>query len=138
RVRSPWNNPSDPFDVNGNSTLEPLDALLILNELARNGSRVLSDPGTVATFVDTNDDGVVTPLDALWVLNEIGRRSRSQQAAAEGSVADDPAAVTRSEPPAGDAADAVLALWCAPERREPAGGLWGDRAFSQVKIANFN
>src|SRR5690606_16718415 len=28
RVRSPWNNPSDPFDVNGSATVEPLDALL--------------------------------------------------------------------------------------------------------------
>ncbi len=138
RVRSPWNNPSDPFDVNGNSTLEPLDALLVLNELARNGSRVLRDPGTVTTFVDTNDDGVVTPLDALWVLNEIARRSRSQQAAAEGSAADDPAPVATSTSPAVDAADAVLAMWCAPEKREPVGGPWGDQAFSPAKFADFN
>lgn len=121
RVRSPWNNPSDPFDVNGNSTLEPLDALLVLNELARHGSRVLSDAGSATHFVDTNDDGLVTPLDALWVLNEIARRSRSQ-AASEGEAA----GVDPTDQPAYQATDAVLALWCVPEERKSVSGLWGN------------
>ncbi len=126
RVRSPWTNPKDPFDVNGNATLEPLDALVVINDIARNGSRVLRDPGSVGSYVDTNDDGAVTPLDALQVINELARRIRSQPPAAEGFF-DEAALAAQQTPLPGDAADAVFALWCAPEKREPHTGLWAER-----------
>lgn len=131
RVRSPWNNPNDPFDVNGSATVEPLDALLVLNDLARNGSRVLRDPAAVTHFVDTNDDGSVTPLDALWVLNEIARRSRGPSAAAEGWQA---APAEPADPAAHHANDAVFALWCVPEERKPLSGRWGEVESAPEKI----
>ena len=135
RVRSPWNNPQDPFDVNGNASVEPLDALLILNNLARNGSRTLRNPERMTHFIDTNDDGNVTPLDALWVLNEIGRRLRSQSAAAaEGLVAAQASLAEPGDQTIAQANDAVMALWCAPEERKPLSGLWGDIASAPAKI----
>ncbi|TVP99058.1 MAG: protein containing Planctomycete extracellular domain protein [Planctomycetaceae bacterium] len=100
RVRSPWNNPSDPFDVNDDGEVTPLDALVVLNEIARNGSRILGTSAPITPFIDTNDDGEVTPLDALIVLNEIARRNRIGVGEGE-SV--------------GRAADAALAGWF-PER----------------------
>lgn len=76
RVRSPWTNPNDRFDVNGDGRVEPIDALRVLNDLARGGARILRDPTQLTDFVDTSNDGEVTPLDALLVLNEIARRRR--------------------------------------------------------------
>jgi hypothetical protein len=123
RVRSPWNNPIDRFDVSGNSVVEPLDALLVLNDIARNGSRILSNPSQVTAFFDANDDGEITPLDALLVLNEIARRARvgaGGEARSEGPV-EQPAAAT--EPAA---IDAVFAFWSPQEEKEKIVGSWGD------------
>lgn len=74
RVRSPWTNPQDRFDVTADGFVEPLDALVVLNDIARWGNRVLSNPAEIRFYFDTNDDGRIEPLDALLVLNEIARR----------------------------------------------------------------
>lgn len=101
RVRSPWHNPNNPYDVTANDRVEPLDALVVLNDLARNGGRILRNPESITAFIDTNDDGEVTPLDALLVLNQIARVNR---AGGEGE--------SRAQ-----AADAAMAGW-SPERDE--------------------
>jgi hypothetical protein len=118
RVRSPWTNPVDPFDVSGNAQVEPLDALQILNDIARGGSRILRDPAQITLFVDANNDGELTPLDALVVLNEIARRSR---AAGGESLPQS----QRADAQSAQAFDAALALWSAAEEKEPVVGLWG-------------
>ena len=41
QTTSPWQNPNSRFDVDDQGSVEPLDILLILNELNRNGSRTL-------------------------------------------------------------------------------------------------
>jgi len=76
RVTSPWQNPLDPFDVDGNGSVRPIDALRIINEISRNGARILTNPSLITLFVDPSNDGAVTPLDALRVINEIARRNR--------------------------------------------------------------
>jgi hypothetical protein len=76
RALSPWTNPRDRFDVSNSGSVEGLDALLVLNDLARKGERILQDPQVVTTFFDTNDDGRIQPLDALLVINEMARRQR--------------------------------------------------------------
>ncbi len=78
-----WQNPDNHFDVNGNGVVEPLDVLLIVNEINRNGSRAL--PPRTADFLhvpyyDVNGDGYVTPLDALLVIHDIGLRSSQADA----------------------------------------------------------
>jgi len=83
RVTSPWQNPNDAFDVDGNGVLEPLDALRIINDLARNGTRIFSISEPLTSYLDTNDDGSVTALDALQVINEIARRSVALRVLAE-------------------------------------------------------
>lgn len=76
RVASPWLNPFERFDVDGNGRAEPLDALRIINNLSRHGIRILADPTQITGFFDTSDDGAITPLDALRVINELARRAR--------------------------------------------------------------
>jgi hypothetical protein len=76
RALSPWTNPRDRFDVSNSGSVEGLDALLILNDLARKGERILQDPHSITTYFDTNDDGRIQPLDALLVINEMARRQR--------------------------------------------------------------
>ncbi|WP_231753225.1 peptidylprolyl isomerase [Rosistilla carotiformis] len=81
-----WTNPSDPLDVNGSGSIEPLDALNILNELNRQMfidpvTRVLPEIATMTSFpgrfYDTNRDGRVTPIDALRVINRLSILSLS-------------------------------------------------------------
>lgn len=69
-----WQNSFNPFDVDDNGEVTPLDALIVINDLSRNGSRLL---GPVATgsgqppYVDVNGSGSVEPLDALQVFNAL-------------------------------------------------------------------
>lgn len=141
RVRSPWTNPDDPFDVDGNSAVDPLDALLVLNEIARNGAGTLRNPEQMRHFVDTNNDGTVTPLDALLVLNEIGRRNRAGTSEGEGPEAaappggsDDSGRTFRSGASGGAAAavDALFAVWPATEEEKKLTDFWGQSGEVQV------
>ena len=62
---APLNNPLNPYDVNGDSDVSPLDALLVINEFS--GHAAASGP----IYVDVNADGDLSPLDALMVINEL-------------------------------------------------------------------
>ena len=123
RVRSPWTNSDDQFDVDGNSRVEPLDALLILTEIGRNGSRILSDPSQLTWFIDANDDGEVSPLDALWVLNEISRRNRDGQGEQVLPGSDHPAGGGSGQ--RYRAIDSLFAAWPGLEDDEDRTGLLG-------------
>ena len=77
-----WQNPANPLDVNANGSVEPLDVLLIINEL--NVGRFHDRVGllTVAvqltpfpnTYFDSSGDRFVTPLDALLIINFLNRQ----------------------------------------------------------------
>lgn len=72
-----WANPVDPLDVNGNGSIEPLDALNVINELndrqISDANGKLPDAATLAEFpgffFDVSPDGSASPLDALIVIN---------------------------------------------------------------------
>ncbi|WP_218934238.1 peptidylprolyl isomerase [Rosistilla ulvae] len=75
-----WTNPSDPLDVNGSGTVEPIDALNILNELTLrrfidHQTNALPELATLTAFpgrfYDTNRDGRLTPIDALRIINRL-------------------------------------------------------------------
>lgn len=84
-LNADWQNPSIPWDVDGNDgpdAVSPLDALVVINELGRRQvsapiSGLLPDlgpeEGSPPPFVDVNGDQHVTPLDALMVINQLGR-----------------------------------------------------------------
>jgi hypothetical protein len=70
-----WTNSNSPFDINQSGALNPLDVLVLIDEINRGGSRVLDpvlDAGLL--FVDPNRDGALDPLDVLFVIDEINRR----------------------------------------------------------------
>ena len=77
---TPWQNPLRPFDVDVSGFTSSLDALLIINALARtDGAQSL--PLGIPTveqlseflFVDVSGDAVLSALDALRVINELAR-----------------------------------------------------------------
>ncbi len=69
-----WTNPVSPFDVNNNGDTDPLDVLIIINEINLNGIRSLNpNLDRSLPFVDVNRDGQIDPLDVLAVINEINR-----------------------------------------------------------------
>jgi hypothetical protein len=57
-------------DVNQDGVVTPIDALIVINELNKNGPRPVE---AVSHTVDVNGDGYVTPLDSLVVINELNR-----------------------------------------------------------------
>ena len=84
-VTATWTNPTEPLDVNNDTFISPLDALLILNDLNSVGARELGSPGSGQTpppFVDTNGDGFISPIDALSILNYLNSISSLQSTAA--------------------------------------------------------
>ncbi len=90
RNRSIWTNAIQHLDSNNNGTIEPLDALVIINRLNRQGAGTLSVPPESDTdiLVDTNGDARISPLDALLVINHLNRSSLSGAGEGEGIVFD--------------------------------------------------
>lgn len=77
RVDSPRHHAASPHDVNGDGTVTALDALLIINDLSRNESRMLEYHERTGPSIDVNNDGAVTALDALLVINWLSRQGWS-------------------------------------------------------------
>ena len=71
RVDSPRFNAALPHDVNDSGTLSSLDALIIINDIALNGSRNLQPDEVTGDFIDVTNDGRVSVLDVLRVINEL-------------------------------------------------------------------
>ena len=70
-----WTNPINIFDVNDNKGIDPLDVLVIINEINRAGTRSLNPNFDLGLpFVDVNRNGQIDPLDVLTVINEINRK----------------------------------------------------------------
>ena len=73
RVDSTRYNSDLPFDTNGDGLVSSRDALVVINDIARFGSRLLSE--TESGFdVDSTNDGMVTAVDALVVINQLSRQ----------------------------------------------------------------
>jgi len=96
-----WQNFLRAGDVNGDSQVSTLDALLIINELARHSysdptTAALTDPGVLGSFpglyFDNNGSGTVSTLDALLLLNELATHSNS----GEGEFHEIPATTSRA------------------------------------------
>ncbi|MEQ1825670.1 MAG: dockerin type I domain-containing protein [Pirellula sp.] len=78
RVPSPWQNQTLPEDVNNLGSADPIDVLILINEINLNGSRALDNSGLSSPpYYDVNGDRVLSPLDILQVINLINRRANS-------------------------------------------------------------
>ncbi|MCA9123522.1 MAG: hypothetical protein H6822_33000 [Planctomycetaceae bacterium] len=72
QVRSIWQNPVDPKDINNDGRISPLDVLLLLNNLSKEGSRELEMPSSgdePPPYYDVDGDGHISPKDGLGVIN---------------------------------------------------------------------
>jgi hypothetical protein len=81
-----WQNRKNRYDVNGDSLVTPLDALLIVNYLDASPASKNLPPRTDTSqpYLDVNADGHGTALDALLVINHL---SPDEVAAGEGEAA---------------------------------------------------
>ncbi|MEZ6089617.1 MAG: clostripain-related cysteine peptidase [Pirellulaceae bacterium] len=70
-----WQNPRNRLDVNNGGTVTPLDALIVLNRLARQGTHLPWISTHPDRYYDTSGDGILTPLDALIILNGLAKLS---------------------------------------------------------------
>ncbi len=99
---SPWQNPRDRFDVNADTRVTPLDALLVINDLNARGTRELpvppQPPEVPPPYLDVNGDGYCTPLDALQVINRLNEPVPAVSLPAE-ALASTPAVQAEAEPP---------------------------------------
>jgi hypothetical protein len=84
----PWQSPRDPFDVNDDGFVVPLDVLLIFNELnlpqiSGAGGALPLPPPTLAfqkPFFDVSGDNFVTPLDGLAIINRLNQPGGESEA----------------------------------------------------------
>ncbi|MDA1180382.1 MAG: Ig-like domain-containing protein, partial [Planctomycetota bacterium] len=79
---NPWHNVTTPVDVNRDGYVSAIDALLVINEINRNGAVSLSssgDTGPTSTFYDVNNDYYISAIDALLVINQLNENSRNPQ-----------------------------------------------------------
>ena len=70
------------FDVNADGNVTALDALQIINELARRAILIVNAAGTNLSsgrYYNVNADKDITALDALQVINELAHRQTSGQ-----------------------------------------------------------
>jgi hypothetical protein len=75
---SPWQNAVLPYDVDKDGFVDPLDVLLVINQLTRRGTGLLPIPTTaIVYFMDTDGDHFLSPIDVLRVINAINRRGPS-------------------------------------------------------------
>ena len=66
----PWHNRSKGLDVNNDTFVTPLDALLVISEL--NAGTTLSEPSAgfmPPPYLDVNADGELSPSDAIQIIN---------------------------------------------------------------------
>ena len=96
-----WQNPIDRFDVDDKGSVSTLDALIVINELARvsvhdpitNKLAEITDEVGPPPFYDVTGDGFITPLDALHVINQLARQQQfnpeSVDSALEGLLDED-------------------------------------------------
>ncbi len=75
-IAAAFQNPVYPTDVDGDYSITPLDALVVINKLNSTGGGSLAGiPGPTdrSSFFDVDGDNVLSPLDVLTVVNSINR-----------------------------------------------------------------
>ncbi len=82
--QSQWQNVLNKWDVNRSGDVTSLDALAVVNQMARVTDAALPLITSVDQFTgmyfDVSGDGRITSVDALRVINELSRRGLSGQA----------------------------------------------------------
>ena len=87
-----WQNAELPCDVDGSDLVTPIDVLVVINAINRDGIRDLSNLSRVAgdLYLDANGDNSLSPLDPLAIINAINRNSQPLSLTAFVPASDDP------------------------------------------------
>jgi len=82
RDRTPFHNDIDPYDVDGDGRISPLDPLIIINHINNRGTGPIPtlgegeegpDPG-----IDVDGDGNISPIDILILINRINQENEEE------------------------------------------------------------
>ncbi len=75
--QTPWRNSLSRWDVNQSGEVTSLDALAVVNEIARAAVSTLPELTTLdlfgGSYFDVSGDGRITSIDALQVINQVAR-----------------------------------------------------------------
>ena len=113
-----------PEDVNASGDVTVLDALVVINDIAREGARILQADELLTTFIDVTNDGRVSSLDALRVLNRLSLISGGGEGeAASFAPALEPEANDRRAAGSGLYFQAFPSCFVAKVHRQPIGGV---------------
>lgn len=76
RDASPWRNATLPEDVDNSRGVDPIDVLIVINEINRSSSIALEGSSiSYPPYIDVDGDRFLSPLDALMIINYINRQS---------------------------------------------------------------
>lgn len=81
RDRTPHHNDINPYDVDGDGVLTPLDPLILINYINNNSTGPIEQPGEGEgrlPDLDVDGDGKVTPLDILILINKLNEQNESE------------------------------------------------------------
>ena len=100
----PMMNKRDELDVDNDGVITPLDVLLVINDLNKNGSRSVEDIDLAANefYLDVSGDNVVSPQDALMIVNYLNDMLFNASAALEGEAAQEESTQESEESDASD------------------------------------
>jgi hypothetical protein len=77
-----FHNPLLAQDVNNDGSVSPIDALLIINRMARQSNSGEGESGSTLSstyYTDVNGDRETSAIDALQVINYLARRANSRE-----------------------------------------------------------
>jgi uncharacterized protein GlcG (DUF336 family) len=108
-----YHNAVEPLDVNADSYVAPIDAMIIINQL--NGPAVDLDvegdlPPGFTGFVDVDNDMVLSPADALNVINGLNRIAPVVNPSITITASDVKALLDRASVASSTSADAIIAI----------------------------
>ena len=78
RDPTPYHNDVNPYDVNGDGDLTPLDPLVLINYINDKGVGPISAPGEGEDSLpdlDVDGDGEVSPIDILILINKLNEQN---------------------------------------------------------------
>ncbi|MCC6511676.1 MAG: cadherin-like domain-containing protein, partial [Pirellulaceae bacterium] len=81
----PHQNPINQFDVNADTFVSAIDALLIINRINSFGSGPVTGLASPPPYLDVSGDNSISPLDALLVIDRLNRGAGGE---GEGEAAD--------------------------------------------------
>ena len=128
-----YHNALQPLDVNNDSYVAPIDAMIIINQL--NGPAVDLDvegdlPPGFTGFVDVDNDMVLSPADALNVINGLNLNAPVVNQSITITASDVKALLDRASAASSTSADAIIAIV------DSGGAILGVRVGNNINMDN--